>query len=420
MRLVKDACQWLDDGGFGCRDSTTVVGTTERERRDSATLEERVDELDQQIRILQRLRELAADSVAAAAKTRPPGARPARTASASSRRTASTPCASEGTSRPTGVSTRAVEVPGSTDNLLLRRARPILEATVGRYFDFRLHARLRRHLAGDLRRLLGRQVRPRVHGPGRASSSRRSVSSGCSRPPTSASPSAACRPTWCPAAIIGLQVAGDISEGVLAYQVGRLQRRPRPRQRRRRPERCQGLRGSRLRAAVQERDAPRPRRRRRREHRHGARHARQHRASPVSYAGPAGLFRYRSRRRDAGQQRLRQRQARSSVAAGLLLHRPARPPRRVRHLPQRSHPERRRPRELEHKAWQATGSFFLTGEKAGFRSPAPKRPFDLKEGGFGAIELVARYGELTPDEASFPVFANPTQSVTKAKAWASV
>jgi len=73
--------------------------------------------------------------------------------------------------------------------------------------------------------------------------------------------------------------------------------------------------------------------------------------------------------------------------------------------------------ELEHTAWQAAGSFFLTGEQAGFRSPAPKKPFDLKEGGYGAVELVARYGELTLDQASFPVYASLASSAQKAKAW---
>jgi phosphate-selective porin OprO/OprP len=73
--------------------------------------------------------------------------------------------------------------------------------------------------------------------------------------------------------------------------------------------------------------------------------------------------------------------------------------------------------ELEHSAWQTSGSWFLTGEKAGFRSPAPKKSFDLKDGGFGAVELVARYGELTLDEAAFPVYANPASSVEKARAW---
>jgi phosphate-selective porin OprO/OprP len=73
--------------------------------------------------------------------------------------------------------------------------------------------------------------------------------------------------------------------------------------------------------------------------------------------------------------------------------------------------------DLEHTAWQATGSFFLTGEQAGFRSPTPKKPFDLREGGFGALELVARYGQLTLDEASFPTYATSTASAQKADAW---
>jgi phosphate-selective porin OprO and OprP len=73
--------------------------------------------------------------------------------------------------------------------------------------------------------------------------------------------------------------------------------------------------------------------------------------------------------------------------------------------------------DLEHTAWQTSGSFYLTGERAGFRSPGPRKAFDLKEGGFGALELVARYGELSLDEASFPVYATSTASAEKAKAW---
>jgi phosphate-selective porin OprO and OprP len=72
--------------------------------------------------------------------------------------------------------------------------------------------------------------------------------------------------------------------------------------------------------------------------------------------------------------------------------------------------------ELEHTAWQVEGSFFLTGEKNSFRSPTPKKPFDLKEGGFGAVELVARYGELAFDQAAFPLYASLSASAQKAKA----
>src|SRR6478752_2264670 len=45
-----------------------AVAQQEGTTPDTASLERRVDELDQQVRILQRLRELAADSAAAAAK----------------------------------------------------------------------------------------------------------------------------------------------------------------------------------------------------------------------------------------------------------------------------------------------------------------------------------------------------------------
>jgi phosphate-selective porin OprO/OprP len=63
------------------------------------------------------------------------------------------------------------------------------------------------------------------------------------------------------------------------------------------------------------------------------------------------------------------------------------------------------------------GSFFVTGEKAGFRSPAPRRSFDLKEGGLGAVELVGRYGELSVDPAAFPIYASPASSAQRARAW---
>ena len=74
--------------------------------------------------------------------------------------------------------------------------------------------------------------------------------------------------------------------------------------------------------------------------------------------------------------------------------------------------------KLKHSAWQATGSFFLTGEKNSWRSATPKKPFDPKAGTFGAVELAARYSELSIDDATFPTFANPASTPSKAKAWA--
>jgi phosphate-selective porin OprO/OprP len=72
--------------------------------------------------------------------------------------------------------------------------------------------------------------------------------------------------------------------------------------------------------------------------------------------------------------------------------------------------------KLSHRAWGASAGFFLTGEQAGFRSPTPKKPFDLAEKTWGALEIAARYGELDLDDDAFPIYANPSSSVSKEKA----
>lgn len=66
-------------------------------------------------------------------------------------------------------------------------------------------------------------------------------------------------------------------------------------------------------------------------------------------------------------------------------------------------------------AWSTTFTWLLTGEKASYRSPAPRRPVEAKAGGIGAWEIVARYGRLRVDDDAFPVFANPATSSREAK-----
>jgi phosphate-selective porin OprO and OprP len=73
--------------------------------------------------------------------------------------------------------------------------------------------------------------------------------------------------------------------------------------------------------------------------------------------------------------------------------------------------------KLEHQSWEVTGSYLLTGEQASFASITPKKQFDPFAGRWGAFELVARYGQIDFDDDAFPFFANPANSVTKAKAW---
>ena len=74
---------------------------------------------------------------------------------------------------------------------------------------------------------------------------------------------------------------------------------------------------------------------------------------------------------------------------------------------------------IDNRAWQLLAGFVLTGEDAGYRGVArPNHPFTVGSAGWGAWELVARYGELEIDEDAFPVFADPNAVAQRAKSWA--
>src|SRR5436190_1850564 len=72
---------------------------------------------------------------------------------------------------------------------------------------------------------------------------------------------------------------------------------------------------------------------------------------------------------------------------------------------------------LTNQAWQLSGSWVLTGERESYASITPDHPLDgSKNGGFGALELVARYGVLTTDANAFPTFADPATQARRARA----
>ena len=71
--------------------------------------------------------------------------------------------------------------------------------------------------------------------------------------------------------------------------------------------------------------------------------------------------------------------------------------------------------EIEQQSWQVTGSWVLTGETATGRAIAPRKPFAPGKG-WGAFEIVARANALTVDDAAFPVFANPDAAARQASA----
>lgn len=73
---------------------------------------------------------------------------------------------------------------------------------------------------------------------------------------------------------------------------------------------------------------------------------------------------------------------------------------------------------LENTGWQLTASWLLTGEPAAYKGGVtPAQHFSLTDGGWGAWQLVARYAELDVDDAAFPSFANPATSASAAQAW---
>ncbi len=69
-------------------------------------------------------------------------------------------------------------------------------------------------------------------------------------------------------------------------------------------------------------------------------------------------------------------------------------------------------------AWQLTGSWVLTGEDASYRGVVkPSHPFEAGGEGWGAFELVGRYGELDIDDDAFPVLADPATAASQARSW---
>jgi phosphate-selective porin OprO/OprP len=73
---------------------------------------------------------------------------------------------------------------------------------------------------------------------------------------------------------------------------------------------------------------------------------------------------------------------------------------------------------LANTAWEVTASWVLTGEDAGYRGVAkPAHPFAIDGEGWGAFEVVGRYGELDIDDDAFPLFADPAAAASHARAW---
>ncbi len=70
---------------------------------------------------------------------------------------------------------------------------------------------------------------------------------------------------------------------------------------------------------------------------------------------------------------------------------------------------------LNHRAWHATASVVLRGKNA-YDGVVPNSRLDRELHTWGALELAARVGQLTVDPNAFPRFADPDRSARKATA----
>ena len=75
-------------------------------------------------------------------------------------------------------------------------------------------------------------------------------------------------------------------------------------------------------------------------------------------------------------------------------------------------------RALHNRAWQVAAGCVLTGEDALENGVVPRKNFNPTENAWGAFEIIARYSSLDVDDEAFPRFANPETSASEATAWA--
>ncbi len=72
---------------------------------------------------------------------------------------------------------------------------------------------------------------------------------------------------------------------------------------------------------------------------------------------------------------------------------------------------------LRHAGYTVQLNYVLVGGKASYDGVQVKKPFSVKEGTPGAIELAARYHAVTVDPATFPTFADPARSAREARSY---
>jgi phosphate-selective porin OprO/OprP len=74
--------------------------------------------------------------------------------------------------------------------------------------------------------------------------------------------------------------------------------------------------------------------------------------------------------------------------------------------------------KITNRAWQVASSYVITGERPSFTGVKPRKAFDPKNGGWGALEVAGRYAVLKIDDEAFTKnFSDANTSARKAKSW---
>jgi len=75
--------------------------------------------------------------------------------------------------------------------------------------------------------------------------------------------------------------------------------------------------------------------------------------------------------------------------------------------------------ELQNTAWEISGGWVLTGEESSYAGITPLHPFDPRKNQWGAVQVVTRFSGLDVDRKAFQYgFASTTKSADSAQAWA--
>ena len=73
---------------------------------------------------------------------------------------------------------------------------------------------------------------------------------------------------------------------------------------------------------------------------------------------------------------------------------------------------------VQNTGWQIAASYVLTGETPSYKGVTPRHNLSFADGTWGALELVARYSQLDVDGDAFPTYADAASNPHRAHAYA--